>query len=130
MRENAEYSASKDAAFMALMQIEPLARRDRRFVHELPAGGLVVDVFTKITDARWPTAKDKWEESYFAMFRASTGRDHLWITDGHVAAGKGDVVMEFDQNGKLLRTLGKPGVSGAGPDTFHEPNAVLIARRA
>jgi len=54
-------------------------------------------------------------------------RDHLWITDGHVAEGKGDVVMEFDQNGKLLRTLGKPGVSGAGPDTFHEPNAVLIA---
>ena len=26
MREKAEYSASKDAAFMALMQIEPLAR--------------------------------------------------------------------------------------------------------
>src|SRR5258706_2722419 len=54
-------------------------------------------------------------------------QDHLWITDGHVGNGKGDDVLEFDSNGKLLRTLGKPGVSGAGRDTFHEPNAVLIA---
>jgi hypothetical protein len=53
--------------------------------------------------------------------------DHIWLTDGHVGAGKGDDVLEFDRNGKLLRTLGKPGVSGSGPDTFHEPNAVLVA---
>jgi sugar lactone lactonase YvrE len=53
--------------------------------------------------------------------------DHVWVTDGHVGAGKGDDVLEFDRNGKLLRTLGKPGVSGSGPDTFHEPNAVLVA---
>ena len=53
--------------------------------------------------------------------------DHLWVTDGHVGDGKGDDVLEFDQSGKLLRTLGKPGVSGNGPDTFHEPNAVLVA---
>jgi DNA-binding beta-propeller fold protein YncE len=53
--------------------------------------------------------------------------DHIWITDGHVGKGVGDVVLEFDQNGKVLRILGKPGVSGSGPDTFHEPNAVLIA---
>jgi hypothetical protein len=54
-------------------------------------------------------------------------QDHLWITDGHVGHGRGDDVLEFDAAGKLLRTLGKPGVSGAGPDTFHEPNAVLVA---
>jgi sugar lactone lactonase YvrE len=53
--------------------------------------------------------------------------DHLWITDGHVGGGKGDDVLEYDQSGKLLRTLGKPGVSGDGPDTLHEPNAVLVA---
>jgi streptogramin lyase len=53
--------------------------------------------------------------------------DHLWITDGHVGDGKGDDVLEFDLNGKLLRTLGKPGVSGNGPDTLHEPSAVLVA---
>jgi hypothetical protein len=53
--------------------------------------------------------------------------DHIWTTDGHVGDGKGYDVLEFDASGKLLRTLGKPGVSGAGPDTFHEPNAVLVA---
>jgi sugar lactone lactonase YvrE len=55
------------------------------------------------------------------------GANHIWVTDGHVAAGKGDDVLEFDRSGKLMRTLGKPGVSGNGPDTFHEPNAVLVA---
>jgi sugar lactone lactonase YvrE len=53
--------------------------------------------------------------------------DHIWITDAHVGDGKGDDVLEFDQSGKLLRTLGKPGISGTGPDTFHEPNAVVVA---
>jgi sugar lactone lactonase YvrE len=53
--------------------------------------------------------------------------NHIWVTDGHVGGGKGDDVLEFDRDGKLLRTLGKPGVSGAGTDTFHEPNAVLVA---
>ena len=53
--------------------------------------------------------------------------DHIWVTDGHVGGGKGDDVLEFDRNGKLLRTLGKPGISGDGPDTFHEPSAVLVA---
>ena len=53
--------------------------------------------------------------------------DHIWVADGHVGHGIGDDVLEFDQSGKVLRTLGKPGVAGAGHDTFHEPNAVLIA---
>jgi streptogramin lyase len=53
--------------------------------------------------------------------------DRIWITDGHVGGGKGDDVLEFDRTGKLLRRLGKAGVSGDGPDTFHEPNAVLVA---
>jgi sugar lactone lactonase YvrE len=55
------------------------------------------------------------------------GADHIWVTDGHVGNGKGDDVLEFDRDGRLLRTLGTPGVSGNGPDTFHEPNAVLVA---
>ncbi len=53
--------------------------------------------------------------------------DHIWVADGHVGKGIGDDVLEFDQNGKVLRTLGKPGVAGDGHDTFNEPNAVLIA---
>jgi sugar lactone lactonase YvrE/mono/diheme cytochrome c family protein len=53
--------------------------------------------------------------------------DHLWFADNRAEGGKGAVVVEFDQSGKLLRTLGKPGVSAVGDDTFAEPNAVLAA---
>ncbi|HEX4104633.1 MAG TPA: peptidyl-alpha-hydroxyglycine alpha-amidating lyase family protein [Rhizomicrobium sp.] len=53
--------------------------------------------------------------------------DHIWVADGHVGHGIGDDVLEFDSGGKVLRILGKPGVAGAGHDTFSEPNAVLIA---
>jgi sugar lactone lactonase YvrE/mono/diheme cytochrome c family protein len=53
--------------------------------------------------------------------------DHLWVADNRAAGGKGAQVFEFDQGGKLLRTLGKAGVSAVGPDTFAEPNAVLVA---
>ena len=35
--------------------------------------------------------------------------DHIWITDNHVGDGIGDDVLEFDQNGNVLRTLGTPG---------------------
>jgi hypothetical protein len=35
--------------------------------------------------------------------------------------------MEFDTSGKLLRTMGKPGVPGSAPNGFTEPNAVLVA---
>jgi len=57
-------------------------------------------------------------------------KDHLWITDGVPPDGKGtkgQVVLEFDSSGKLLRTLGKPGMAGDAPDRFTEPNAVLVA---
>jgi len=56
--------------------------------------------------------------------------NHLWVTDGVPPGGKGTLghtVLEFDTNGKLLRTMGKPGVPGSAPDRFTEPNAVLVA---
>lgn len=53
--------------------------------------------------------------------------DHIWVTDGHSEPGKGAQVFEFDNSGKLLRRLGRPGVSAEGPDTFAEPNAVVVA---
>ncbi len=53
--------------------------------------------------------------------------DHIWVTDAQVGDGKGDDVLEFDQNGKLILTLGKPGIAGSGPDTFSEPSSVLVA---
>jgi sugar lactone lactonase YvrE len=53
--------------------------------------------------------------------------DHIWLTDGHVGDGIGNDVLEFDRDGKLLRTLGTPGVKGDGQYTFDEPNAVIVS---
>jgi streptogramin lyase len=52
---------------------------------------------------------------------------NFWITD-QGRNGKGDVVIKFSAEGKVLMTLGKAGVPGDGPDTFNQPNAVAIAR--
>src|SRR5262249_47668555 len=41
--------------------------------------------------------------------------------------GKGHTVMKFSPDGKLLMTLGKPGVAGDGPDTFNAPSDILVA---
>jgi sugar lactone lactonase YvrE len=53
--------------------------------------------------------------------------DNVWVTDGDGEAGKGHQVFEFSPDGKVLRTLGKAGVAGDGPDTFNRPSNVLIA---
>ena len=52
---------------------------------------------------------------------------NVWITDGKAADGKGHTVIKFSPDGKVLMTLGKPGVAGDGPDTFNSPSDVLVA---
>jgi sugar lactone lactonase YvrE len=65
---------------------------------------------------------------------------NLWVTDSGEVRGpgspppdpaahetKGHVAFKFSPDGKILMTLGKPGVSGEGPDTFGGPNAVVQA---
>jgi sugar lactone lactonase YvrE len=52
---------------------------------------------------------------------------NVWITDGKGADGKGHTVIKFSRDGKVLMTLGKPGVAGDGPDTFNSPSDVLVA---
>ena len=75
------------ANYQGPAQVEALsATRNRNFTRVLPDGGMVVDVFSKITDAQWPPAKDKWEGAFFTLFRAATGRDHLWVTREEIVA--------------------------------------------
>jgi hypothetical protein len=54
-------------------------------------------------------------------------KDHIWVTDGHVGGGIGFDVLEFDSDGKVLMTLGTPGIGGSDGKSFSEPNAVLVA---
>jgi streptogramin lyase len=52
---------------------------------------------------------------------------NLWATDAQGKDGKGQQVFKFSPEGKVLMTLGKAGVAGAGPDTFNGPCDVAIA---
>jgi hypothetical protein len=54
------------------------------------------------------------------LFAAPDGT--VWVTDGQK-----QVVMQFAPDGRVLRTLGKPGVAGNGPDTFNSPSDVVVA---
>ena len=52
---------------------------------------------------------------------------NVWVTDALGKDGKGHQVFKFSPDGKVLMTLGKPGVAGSGPDEFNAPSAVLVA---
>jgi sugar lactone lactonase YvrE len=59
------------------------------------------------------------------------GDGNVWVTDavgfGAQPDDLGHVVHKFSPDGRLLMTLGKPGVAGAGADTFNQPSDVLVA---
>jgi DNA-binding beta-propeller fold protein YncE len=52
---------------------------------------------------------------------------NIWVTDGDGKDGKGHQVFKFSSTGKILMTLGKPGVAGNSEETFNKPSAVAIA---
>jgi len=52
---------------------------------------------------------------------------NIWTTDQNAKDGKGEQVIKFSPEGKVLMTLGKAGVAGNGPGTFNGPCDVAIA---
>jgi sugar lactone lactonase YvrE len=52
---------------------------------------------------------------------------NVWVTDARGAAGKGQQVIKFSPDGKILMRLGKAGVQGLAPDTFNGPCAIVTA---
>jgi len=58
---------------------------------------------------------------------------NVWVADTvplgakEPPAGKAHFVVKFSPEGKVLMTLGKPGVAGDGPDTFNQPSDVVTA---
>jgi sugar lactone lactonase YvrE len=53
---------------------------------------------------------------------------NVWVTDAQIKDGKGNQVFKFSPDGKLLMSLGKAGVAGAGNDVFSGPADVAIAQ--
>jgi sugar lactone lactonase YvrE len=52
---------------------------------------------------------------------------NVWVTDARGRDGKGHQVFKFSPDGRLLLTLGKAGVAGAGNDEFNQPSDVAVA---
>ena len=52
---------------------------------------------------------------------------NVWVTDLLDKDGKGQQVLKFSPDGKLLLTLGRAGLAGNAPDEFNAPSAVLVA---
>jgi streptogramin lyase len=53
--------------------------------------------------------------------------NNVWVTDGKGADGKGHTAIKFSHDGKVLMTLGTPGVAGADESHFNAPSDVLVA---
>jgi DNA-binding beta-propeller fold protein YncE len=52
---------------------------------------------------------------------------NVYVADADGKNGKGDQVVKFSPDGKVLLTLGKAGMPGDGPDYFNRPSAVVVA---
>jgi len=52
---------------------------------------------------------------------------NLWVADNGMKDGRGQQVFKFNQDGKVLLTLGKAGVAGPGLDVFDQPTEVAVA---
>lgn len=53
--------------------------------------------------------------------------DNVYVADANGKNGKGDVVVKFSPEGKVLMTLGHPGMPGDAPGYFDRPSAVAVA---
>ena len=72
---------------------------------------------------------DSWGEGMFVWPHGSTLDEdgNIWVTDAQGADGKGHIVVKFSPEGRVLMTLGTPGVAGAGESAFDGPADVAIA---
>jgi DNA-binding beta-propeller fold protein YncE len=71
-----------------------------------------------------------WGSGIFNFPHGATvdAQGNLWVTDSQFQNnGKGQAVYKFSSDGKLLMTLGKPGVTSAEPGLFDEPTDVAVA---
>ncbi|HMH24852.1 MAG TPA: peptidyl-alpha-hydroxyglycine alpha-amidating lyase family protein [Puia sp.] len=68
---------------------------------------------------------NSWGDNLFIMPHGLTvdAKNDIWVTDVGLHQ-----VFKFSHEGKLLFTLGEPGVSGTGPANFNLPTDVAVAK--
>ena len=52
---------------------------------------------------------------------------NIWTTDARGREGKGQQVLKFSPDGRVLMALGTPGVAGDGPNTLSGPTDIAVA---
>jgi DNA-binding beta-propeller fold protein YncE len=50
---------------------------------------------------------------------------NVWVADARGEAGKGSVVVKFNPEGRVLMTLGQPGMRGNPPEALTDPTDVV-----
>jgi 6-bladed beta-propeller len=53
---------------------------------------------------------------------------NVWVTDAMSKNGKGEQVVKFSSDGKVLLRLGQAGAAGKGPNIFNGPAYVVVGR--
>ncbi len=51
---------------------------------------------------------------------------NVWVTDAQGKDGKGHQVFKFSPDGKVLMSLGKPGIAGNQTGEFNQPSDVVV----
>jgi DNA-binding beta-propeller fold protein YncE len=54
---------------------------------------------------------------------------NVWVTDARAADDKGSVVIKFSPEGRVLMTLGRPGVRGNPPEALTDPSDLVTDPR-
>ncbi len=70
----------------------------------------------------WGEGMYVWPHGFFL-----DAQGNFWTTDARGAGNKGHTVMKHARDGRVLMTLGTPGVAGATETTFDGPSDVLVA---
>ncbi len=52
---------------------------------------------------------------------------NVWVTDAKAENGKGETAIKFSPSGKVVMTIGTPGVAGNGPNQLNGPSDVVVA---
>ncbi len=109
------------AKWAGVISVDPAANGDMWVFHRSDPPILRFDPSGKVV-------KSFGEGMFVQAHGMTVDRDgNLWVTDAQGKDGKGQQVFKLSPDGKVLMTLGKAGVSGAGNDVFSGPCDVVVA---
>ena len=94
-------------------------------IHKLDANGNILKSFgAGLFIFPHKIHQDREGNIWVVDMRGTNNRERIKHPDQKPA---GHAVWKFDQNGKVLLTIGTPGVAGSPPDSLNEPCSLVVA---